>query len=157
MPGRPSTRIHTASRGTVRASNQTLASRKSTGPPSVIVPEGPTSTLRTQICNVFSDVQRSAVGHRKLLVKLRKIQEACCYEPTRSNQPCGQGFNEDDFNVEIARCVVRLIGVKRTEPVGDRVVSFLGSFLRHASEKGKENSSRWRRHPTSTKILQMPH
>ena len=157
MPGRPSTRINTASRGTLKASNQTLASRKSTDPPSVIVPEGPTSTLRTQICNVLSDVQRSAVGHRKLLVGLRRIQEACCYEPTRSSKPGGQGFNENDFNMEIARCVVRLMGVKRTEPVGDRVVSFLSSFLRHASEKGKEDSSRWRQHPTSTKISQTPH
>ena len=103
--------------------------------------EGPTSTLRTQICNVFSDAQRSAVAHRKLLVGLRKIQEACCYEPSKPGQ---QVFIEDDFNVEIARCVIRLMGVKRSEVVGDRIVRFLGSFLRHASENGKENSLRWR-------------
>ena len=140
MPGRPSTRTHTASRGILKASNQTLDSRKSTVTPSLIVPEGPTSTLRAQICNVFRDVQKSTVGHRKLLVALRRIQEACYYEPTRPSKPGEQGYNEDNFNAEIARCVVRMMGVKRTEAVGDRVISFLGSFLRHASDKGKENS-----------------
>ncbi len=158
MPGRPSTRTSAASRVSHKASTQTLASRKSTITPSSVVPEEePTSTLRTQICNVFSDAQKSAIGHRKLLVGLRKIQEACCYEPTRSDKFGGQGFNEDDFNVEIARCVIRLMGVKRSEVVGDRIVRFLGSFLRHASEKGRGNSQRWRHRSTIAKLSQMLH
>ena len=141
MPGRPSKRTPTASRDSHRVLTQTPALRKSTVTPSLIVPEeGPTSTLRVQICNVFSDAQKSAVGHRKLLVGLRKIQEACCYEPTQHSKPGRQGFNEENFNREIARCVVRLIGVKRGEVVGDRVVRFLGSFLRHACEKGEAKS-----------------
>ena len=143
MPGRPSTRTPTTSRVSQKASTQILASRKPAVTPSLVVPEeGPTSTLRTQICNAFRDAQRSAVGHRKLLVGLRKIQEACYYEPTRLGKPGRQGFDEEGFNVEIARCVIRLMGVKRSEAVGDRVVRFLGSFLRHASEKGGENSIR---------------
>ena len=138
MPGRVSARTSTVSR---KASTQTPVSpRKSTTYPSIVVPEeGPTSTLRTQICNVFHGAQKSAAGHRKLVVGLRKIQEACCYEPARLGKPGRQEFNEDDFNVEIARCVIRLMGVKRSEAVGDRIVRFLGSFLRHASEKGREN------------------
>lgn len=71
---------------------------------------------------------------------LRKIQEACYYEPTRQGKPAQQGSNEDDFNKEIARCVIRLMGVKRSEALGDRIVRFLGAFLRHASEKGMESS-----------------
>lgn len=157
MPGRPSTRIPAASRVSHKASNQTSASRKSTVTPLSIAPEeGPTSTLRTQICKAFSDAQRSAVAHRKLLVGLRKVQEACC-EPTRLGKPGRQGFSEEEFNVEMARCVIRLMGVKRSEAVGDRVVRFLGSFLRHASEKGGENSFRWCHFPTSAKTSQMPH
>lgn len=113
-----------------------MGSRKSTTSPSIVVPEeGPTSPLRTQICNVFNDAQKSTAGHRKLVVGLRKIQEACCYEPTRPGKPGRQDFNEDDFNVEIARCMIRLMGVKRSEAVGDRIVRFLGFFLRYASEK----------------------
>lgn len=158
MPGRVSTRTSTASRVSHKASTQTLASRKSTISPTIVVPEeGPTSSLRAQICNAFSDAQKSAAGHRKLLVELRKIQETCCYEPTRLGNPSRQEFNEDDFNVEIARCVIRLMGVKRSEAVGDRIVRFLGSFLRHASEKGKETSLRWNHCPTSANFSQMLH
>ena len=156
MPGRISTRESTASRVSHKVSTQTLASRKSTTAPSIIVPdEGPTSTLRTQICNVFSDAQKSAAGHRKLVVGLRKIQEACCCEPTRPVKPGRQDFDEDDFNVEIARCAIRLMGVKRSEAVGDRIVRFLGFFLRHASEKGRETSLRWSHYPTSAEFSQM--
>ena len=139
MPGRPSTRKSPASRVPHKTSSQTLAPRKSTIVPSSIGPEeGPTSTLRTQICNVFSDAQVSAVGHRKLLVRLRKIQEACYYEPTDPDKPSRQAFTENDFNAEIARCVVRLMGVKRSEVIGDRMIRFMGAFLRLATEKGRE-------------------
>ena len=33
--------------------------------------------------------------------------------------------------------MIRLVGVKKSEGVGDRIVRFLGLFLRHASEKGE--------------------
>ena len=144
------------SRVSHKASTQALASRKSTASPLIVVPEeGPTSILRTQICNVFNDAQKSAAGHRKLVVGLGKIQEACCHEATRPGKFGGQEFNEDDFNVEIARCVIRLMGVRRSEAVGDRIVRFLGFFLRHASEKGRETLLRWSHYPTGAKISQM--
>ena len=150
MPGRPSTRTPTVSRGSHKSSTSTPELRKSTVTPALTVSEGgATSTLRTQICRVFSDAQKSAAGHRKLLVGLRKIQEACCYEPTPPSKPSRQGFNEENFKVEVAQCVIRLMGVKRGEAVGDRITHFLGSFLRHAVEKGREKLLRWRHFPTS--------
>lgn len=142
MPGRVSTRTSTASRLSHKSSTQTLASRRNTTSPPLVVPvEGPTSTLRTQICTIFSDAQRTTAGHRKLVVSLRKTQESCCYGPTRPGKKGQEDFNEDDFNVEIARCVIRLMGVKKSEGVGDRIVRFLGFFLRHASEKGNQRTS----------------
>ena len=138
MAGKVSTRASNASRVSYKASTQTLASRKSTNSPSIVAPrEGPASDLRTQICNVFNDAQKSAAGHRKLVVRLRKIQEACCYEYTRLANSDRHGFNEDDFSVEVTRCVIRLMSVKRSEAVGDRIVRFFGLFLRHSSEKGR--------------------
>ena len=126
-----------------------LASWKSSTSQIVVPGEGPTSTLRAQICSVFSDAQKPAAGHRKLIIGLRKIQEACCYESPRHSKPGRQEFDEDDFNVEIARCVVCLVGVKKSEAVADRTVRFLGSFLRHASEKGEETLSRWSHYSSS--------
>lgn len=71
------------------------------------------------------------------MIGLRKIQEACCYELPNTKTQKSEDYGEDDFNVEIARCVIRLMGVKKAEGVGERIVRFLGAFLRHASEKGK--------------------
>ena len=71
------------------------------------------------------------------MVSLRKIQEACCYEPTNPKSRNAVEFGEDDFNVEMARCVIRLMGVKKGEGAGDRIVKYLGLFLKHASDKGK--------------------
>lgn len=141
MPGRVSTRTSTASQLPCKPSVQPLASRRTTASrvssPTVAIPdEGPSSILRTQICIVFGEVQRSTAGHRKLAVSLRKIQEACCYEPANPKSNTFEDFGEDNFNVEVARCVIRLMGVKKSEGVGDRIVKFLGLFLKHASDKG---------------------
>lgn len=142
MPRQASTRSSTNPRVSRKASAPILpSSRKSSASrasaPTIVIPdEGPTSTLRTRICSIFGDAQRSTAGHRKLVVGLRKIQEACCYESDQGRQE----FGEDDFNVEIARCVIRLMGVKKSEGVGDRILRYLGLFLRHASDKGKGQS-----------------
>jgi condensin complex subunit 3 len=68
---------------------------------------------------------------------MRKVQEACCYvpQPTAKNNSLGDKFEEADFNAEVERCVLRVIGVRKTEAAGDRVVRFLGLFLKSASEK----------------------
>lgn len=71
-------------------------------------------------------------------MSLRKIQEECCYEPTHAHRQDQEQFGEDDFNVEVARCAIRLMGVKKSEGAGDRIVRFLGLFLRRASDKGEQ-------------------
>lgn len=131
MPGRVSTRTS--------AAPQNL--RKSTAIRTAVIPEeGPTSSLRLQICGVFGDAQRTTAGHRKLVVGLRKIQESCVYESSGAGERGVEEFGEVDFNVEIVRCVIRLMEVKKSEAVGDRLVRFIGLFLHHASEKGKRLS-----------------
>lgn len=69
---------------------------------------------------------------------MRKIQEACCYvlhSSLKKKSPLGDGFEEADFNAEVERCVLRVMGVRKAEAAGDRVVRFLGLFLKSASEK----------------------
>ena len=134
MPGRVSTRT---ARATVRSSKSTPKSNLENNA-SDVPDEGPTTSLRLQVCAVFSEVQRSNTGQRKLVVGLRKIQEACCYEPTsakRSNTIEGD-YDEEDFNAEVLRSVIRILPVKKSEPVGDGIVRFLGLFLKHATDAG---------------------
>ena len=116
-----------------KSSVPTLNSRSSTAS---IPDEGPSTDLRVKICAIFGDAQKSMAGHRKLVVSLRKIQESCCYEPQKPGKGNLDEFDENDFNIELARCIVRILPIKKTEPVGDRIIKFLGQFLKHAGEKG---------------------
>ncbi|EKD14712.1 uncharacterized protein L3040_002860 [Drepanopeziza brunnea f. sp. 'multigermtubi'] len=147
MPSRvSSSRTSRASGVSHKASAQTLNSRASTASristPNIETPESPENELRTQISSIFRDAQRTTAGHRKLVINLRKIQEACCYEPTASSssrkKTGAEDFDEEQFTAELTRCVLRVMPVKKSESVGERAIRFIGSFLRYASEKDNE-------------------
>ncbi|KAJ4348936.1 chromosome condensation complex Condensin, subunit G [Ascochyta clinopodiicola] len=128
MPGRTAT-----------ATRSSRSARQST----VDIPdEGPPTALRTHMVHIFSDAQKTTATQRKLVVNLRKIQEACCFEPLdtakQSNKALEeelQDFDGDDFNHELMRNLLRVMNVKKSEPVGDRVIRFLCAFLRYATER----------------------
>ncbi|KAI5309152.1 hypothetical protein KEM55_003937, partial [Ascosphaera atra] len=112
------------------------------------------SRLRSSVVEIFTDAQRSTTGHRKLVVRLRKIQEVC--SGLRSNGKNGKenerresgNFDEDsvsagsqaekEFNAEVSRCLLRILPVKRTEGAADKALKFLAAFLSHASERDLE-------------------
>ncbi|KAK6193055.1 hypothetical protein LQW54_012840 [Pestalotiopsis sp. IQ-011] len=104
--------------------------------------DGPENTLRSQICAIFRDAQKTTASHRKLVVNLRTIHESCCYEPTRPKKPAAgapvEDFHEDDFNTEFTRCIMRAMPVKKSEGVGEKTIRFVGLFLRHANDKDNE-------------------
>ncbi|KAJ5795299.1 Armadillo-like helical [Penicillium paradoxum] len=155
MPGRVAARSTSAT--TRRSSAQPSASgRAGSVTPSFAIPEEPTEptsspTLRRDVCLLFADAQRSATGHRKLVVRLRKLQEFCCGISQKKNNKKGKDQDpeealipgeeteaEKEFNVEVGRCILRILPIKKSEPVGDRILRFLGTFLSHASEKDSE-------------------
>lgn len=108
--------------------------------PSDAPDEGESTSLRESVVYIFSEVQRPNTGHRKLVVALRKLQEACAYEPSRNNTAFDGEFDETDFNSEVARCTLRVLTIKKSEPVGDRLVRFLGVFLKHATAQGERHA-----------------
>ncbi|KKY23192.1 putative nuclear condensin complex subunit 3 [Phaeomoniella chlamydospora] len=69
--------------------------------------------------------------------------EQCCYDVTDSGKKGKkQGeerilaqFGEEDFIAESNRCVVRILGVKKTEGAGDRMIRFFGLFLKTSAER----------------------
>ncbi|UNI16294.1 chromosome condensation complex Condensin, subunit G [Purpureocillium takamizusanense] len=143
MPARASTRSSRTSSAIVKkTSTATLGSRGSVASRAssaavVEYVDTPGSALRTQICAVFRDAQRTTATHRKLAVNLRKIHEACCYEPTNSTGPSSE-FDEEAFNKEFVRCVLRIMPVKKAEGVGERSIRFIGFYLRLAGDKDNE-------------------
>lgn len=154
MPGRVAARSTSAT--TRRSSAQPSASgRAGSVTPSFAIPEEPSEptsspTLRRDVCALFSDAQRSTTGHRKLVVRLRKLQEICCGISQKNSKkgkdqdheealiPGEETQAEREFNVEVGRCMLRILTIKKSEPVGDRILRFLGTFLSHASEKDNE-------------------
>ncbi|KAL2754660.1 hypothetical protein ACRALDRAFT_2109017 [Sodiomyces alcalophilus JCM 7366] len=100
--------------------------------------EDPDNALRRQICDVFRDAQKTTASHRKLIVSLRKIQEQCCYEPVNPKKADTNIFNERTFNTEFVRCVLRVMPVRKAESAGEKVIRFIGLYLRHSNDKDNE-------------------
>ncbi|KAL5604696.1 hypothetical protein BROUX41_001953 [Berkeleyomyces rouxiae] len=114
-------------------------SRSSHSQNHVEIPEdAPDNELRPQICAIFRDAQRTTASHRKFVISLRKIHEACCYEPLDVKKGSAHDFDEETFNTEFIRCVLRVLPVRKSESVGEKSIRFIGLFLRHASEKDNE-------------------
>ncbi|RVD88009.1 uncharacterized protein DFL_002209 [Arthrobotrys flagrans] len=82
--------------------------------------------LQKAIQTSFSSAQGSTATHRKLVVALRATQEKCAKEGMRA---------EKAFCVEFVRCLNRALVVKKGEAVGDRILRFCDSFVRHIYEK----------------------
>lgn len=147
MPARvanPSSRAGSAVATKTSTTSRSRGTKQRTASSASNIPhEGPDTLLRNHVQAVFADAQKSNTGHRKLVINLRKIQEACCYEQLPSKKAQKEyDFDEDEFNSEIVRCVLRVLVVKKSETVGDRIVKFLGLFLRVASEKGESKKLR---------------
>ncbi|KAF7586196.1 hypothetical protein BBP40_009311 [Aspergillus hancockii] len=154
MPGRSSARSTSATSRKTSAQPPSSGGRAGSATPSVAIPDEPPlpeaiPTLRRDVCSIFADAQRSTTGHRKLVVRLRKLQEACCGISQKSSKkngkeaeetliPTEETLPESEFNVEIGRCMLRILPIKKSEPVGDRILRFIGTFLTHASEKDAE-------------------
>ncbi|KAM0139906.1 hypothetical protein ACHAP3_002967 [Botrytis cinerea] len=145
MPGKVSSRSsRTSASGsrkstTAEPSSRRSATSKSSAPYVEVPEETPDNELRTQVSTIFRDSQRNTASHRKLVVNLRKIQEACCYEPTsKKNKTGAEDFDEEEFTYEFTRCVLRVMPIKKSESVGEKAIRFIGLFLRHANEKDNE-------------------
>lgn len=138
MPPRTSTRSGRASTRSSAANTTARASRASSAVAFDVPEESPDNELRTQVAAVFREAQRNTATHRKSAVTLRKLQEACCYEPTSAKKATAGDFDEDDFNTELIRCVLRVMPVRKSEAVGERTIRFVGVFMRHSIDKDNE-------------------
>ncbi|KAG6042202.1 hypothetical protein E4U41_003948 [Claviceps citrina] len=142
VPGRPAKKSSATTRKqsnatTTSSSRASVASRaSSTTAAAVEHVDTPETTLRTRMCAIFRDAQRTTATHRKLAVNLRKIHESCCYEPNGPAEP--SEFDEAAFNREFVRCVARIMPTRKSESAGDKCVRFVGFYLRHAHEKDNE-------------------
>ncbi|KOS16939.1 Condensin complex subunit 3 [Escovopsis weberi] len=135
MPVKASRRGSRTAAAATAKSSSSVSSKRSAG---VECLDTPDNALRTQVCAVFKDAQKSTTTHRKLAVHLRKIQESMCYEPVDSRSSSSAQFDEEAFNAEFLRCVLRIMPIKKIESAGDRLIRFVALFLRFAGDKDNE-------------------
>ncbi|GJJ68327.1 condensin complex subunit 3 [Entomortierella parvispora] len=92
-------------------------------------PKKPTAidTLRTVVPSIFQESQKTVANHRKNSIMLRKIQEQCA-------EIAGEQ-GEEAFNKEFIRNLNVVLAVKKKDPVADRVIQFVSTFILCTREK----------------------
>ncbi|KAL6247949.1 chromosome condensation complex Condensin, subunit G [Rhinocladiella similis] len=72
---------------------------------------------------IFSDAQRSLVGHKTLAKRLRRLEST------------------PNFEAHIKQCIFRLLDVSKSEIAGNRVIKFLTVYLEAAEATNQSTSS----------------
>ncbi|KIW14012.1 hypothetical protein PV08_06793 [Exophiala spinifera] len=72
---------------------------------------------------IFSDAQRSLVGHKTLAKRLRRLEST------------------PNFEAHIKQCIFRLLDVSKSEVAGNRVIKFLTVYLEAAEGTNQSTSS----------------
>lgn len=105
-----------------------------------------TDTLPTVLPPIFEQAQHTTANHRKNLVALRKIHDACAgiTAPAPGNKANGGGalraVGEKAFNDLFVDMVNRVLQVKKGVAVADRVVKFVASYVAYTTEQGQFRS-----------------
>lgn len=75
------------------------------------------------LAEIFSDAQRSLVGHKPLAKRLRRLE------------------NSPNFEAHLKECIFRLLDVSKSEAAGNRVIKFLTVYLESADASNRTTSS----------------
>lgn len=95
-----------------------------------------TDTLPTLLPPIFEQAQHTTANHRKNIVALRKVQDACA-SVTEDSSKGTKLVGEKAFNTLFIDMVNRVLGVKKGVAVADRVVKFVASYVAYTTEQGE--------------------
>ncbi|CAB5130028.1 unnamed protein product [Rhizophagus irregularis] len=98
--------------------------------------ENPLSSLSLFVPQIFQDVQKTVINHRKNAVVLRKFQFQC----SQFNDD-NHNFGENEFNKEFVRNVNKILPVKKGQANAERVITFIATFVNYCQEKENERGS----------------
>ncbi len=96
-----------------------------------------TDTLPTLLPPIFEQVQHTTANHRKNVVALRKIHDACA-AVTESTPKGTKLVGEKAFNTLLIDMVNRVLPIKKGVAVADRVVKFVAAYVSYTTEQGEE-------------------
>jgi condensin complex subunit 3 len=104
-----------------------------------------TDILPSILPPIFEQVQHTTANHRKNIVALRKIHEACAsiVEPSTKKGGGIRVVGEKAFNALFIEMVNRVLPVKKGVAVADRVVKFVASYVAYSTEQGGCRVEKW--------------
>lgn len=94
--------------------------------------------LPRSVSDIFEQAQRSTANHRKNCIGLHKLHlRAACVTHGTNNGDSLKLTGERAFEDVFLDMVNRILIVKKGPPVADRIVKFIGAYVRHMNEKGE--------------------
>jgi condensin complex subunit 3 len=100
------------------------------------MPTRPTTSedIREGVIGIFHQAQTNVASHKKNVVQLLKLQgQAAQRVAVTTNGSSLTG--EKEFNTIFQDIIYKILPLKRGITVGDRIVKFVGAFVRHLMEK----------------------
>jgi condensin complex subunit 3 len=97
-------------------------------------------TYTSHIPEIFQQVQTSTANHNKNCVALAKLFSGCAgiYEEVQSRGGGIRLTGEKAFQLMFARMVNNVLPIKKGVSNADRVIRFIGSFVKYITDKGQQ-------------------
>lgn len=96
-------------------------------------------TLRQSIPKIFEQAQVSTANHQKNYVALSKLHhEAAAHTESINNGESLKLVGEKAFEDLFVDMVMRILPVKKGTTVVDRLVKFIGGYVKFINEKGMD-------------------
>jgi len=90
-----------------------------------------------EIIAIFQQAQANGASHRKNVVQLHKLFVHAAQQSPSS----ARVFNEKAFNTLFEGMVHKVLPLKKGTTVADRIVKFVGLFVKFTVEKGNQSVS----------------
>ncbi|KAG8801371.1 hypothetical protein FRC16_000627 [Serendipita sp. 398] len=104
------------------------------------------------IARIFQQVQGNVASHKKNVVQLHRIHTQCAQQsPSATSRVKLPG--EGQFNETIRSMLYRILPLKKGTTVADRIVRFIGSYIKYLAERTSEEQQRSERGPDTEDTL----
>jgi condensin complex subunit 3 len=111
--------------------------------PAQLSDEEKRSQLCISVCKIFEQAGNSVASHGKNFVALYKIHIDLA-EFTESfkkgKRELFKLVGEKDFQDTFKGILTKIFPLKKGETIGDRVIKFVGGFVKYANEKGQQSA-----------------
>ncbi len=93
--------------------------------------------IQDAVANVFNQVQMSLANHKKNCVTLYKLHVQAAGHIESTSRATVKLVGEDAFLSVFLDMVSRVLVVKKGVTSADRIVKFIGSYVKYMNEKGR--------------------